>query len=145
MAADGKRECKLLRAANAFRRGGEKPAQQVRYRLDPILARLFWPPLEIVPKGDAFPPVDLAILEPDEFQIVGQQDVVRQRHIALHLIRPANLIEVFADGLVLDITEDHSRLHDLEIRAGAAYFFRLVDDVDGLNQLFEPPRSREFQ
>jgi hypothetical protein len=94
MAALGEFERELLRLSNAFRRGREKPAQQIRNCLDPILARLFQLAFEIVPKGDAFSPVDLGVLDPDEFQIVGQQDVVRQRHIALHLIRFENLIEV---------------------------------------------------
>jgi hypothetical protein len=49
--------------------------------------------------------VDLAVLDPDELQIVGQKDVVRQRLVATDLIGLENLIEVFANGLVLDIAE----------------------------------------
>ncbi|MDQ6868481.1 MAG: hypothetical protein M3178_08775 [Pseudomonadota bacterium] len=38
MAAGGECQRELLRAADAFRRGGKEAAQQVRDRLDPILA-----------------------------------------------------------------------------------------------------------
>jgi hypothetical protein len=85
----------FFRLGNAFQRGGEESPQQVRDRLDAILARPFGLAFEIVLKGMRSRPLTLAS--------VGQQDVVRQRHIALQLIRLANLIEVFADGLVLYI------------------------------------------
>ncbi|MDQ6868482.1 MAG: hypothetical protein M3178_08780 [Pseudomonadota bacterium] len=64
-------------------------------------------------------------------QIVGQKDVVRQLLVASDLIGFQNLVEVFANGLVLDVAKDHRRLLDFEIRrAEVAYFFRLVDDAN---------------
>ncbi|MGH6849877.1 MAG: hypothetical protein ACREDD_05450 [Methylocella sp.] len=120
-----------MRAADSFRRGGKEAAQEAGNRLDPILARLFRLAFEIVGKGDDFAPVDLAVLDPDELQIVRQKNVARQRLVALDLIRLQSLIEVFADGLVLDIAEDHPSLHRFEIRpAFAGSLFCLVDDVD---------------
>src|SRR6202047_2736747 len=131
MAAGGESQRELLRAADAFRRNGEEATEQVRDRLDAILARLFRLAFEIIWKGDVFAPVYLAVLDPDELQIVGQQNVVRQRLVATDLIGLENLIEVFANGLVLDITEDHRRLHHFEVRcAGPCNLFRFMDDTD---------------
>jgi hypothetical protein len=142
VAARGESKRELLGAADSFRCDGEESPQQSGHRLDAIIARPFRFAFEIVREGDDFAPVDLAVLDPDELQIVGEQDVVRQRLVAGDLIRLENLIEVFADGLVLDIAEDHRRLHNLEIRrARAAHLFCFVDDADawtsGLGRLVQ--------
>src|SRR5437762_2984119 len=81
----------FLRLANAFGRVGEEAPQQTRDSLDTFLARLSRPAFEIVGKGDDFAPVDLAVLDSDELQIVRQKNVVRKRLVALDLIRLENL------------------------------------------------------
>ncbi|PZR82542.1 MAG: hypothetical protein DLM68_15905 [Hyphomicrobiales bacterium] len=94
-----------MRLADAFGRGGKEAAQEIGNRLDAILARPFRLTCEIVRKGDVRAPVGLAVLDPDELQIVRQKNVVRQRLVVLDLVRLENLVEVFADGLVLNIAE----------------------------------------
>ena len=61
-------------------------------------------------EGDRLACIDLAVLEPDELKVVGQQNVLRQLFVASDLIGLQNLIEVLADGLILDVTEDHAVL-----------------------------------
>ena len=106
-------------------------------------SRGFSAPFEIVLKGNVFPPVDLAVLDPDELRIVGNYNVLRQLLVATDLLGLKTFVEVFANGLILDIAEDHRRLRDLEVRrAGTRNLFRFVDDADALTGRIEPPRSR---
>ena len=62
MAARGESKRELLRPANAFRRGREEASQQVRDRLDAILARPFRLAFEIVPKATISRPLTLPSL-----------------------------------------------------------------------------------
>ena len=82
-------------------------------------------------EGDRLACIDLAVLQPDELEVVGQQNVLRQLLVASDLIGLENLIEVLANGLVLDVTEDHAVFCGLEIGSSlAADFPRLVNDPD---------------
>ncbi len=60
--------------------------------------------------------LDAVLVNPNEMEIVCQNNVLREGLVALYLIGLQNLVEIFPDRLVLDIAENESALIDLEIR-----------------------------
>jgi hypothetical protein len=59
--------------------------------------------------------LDAILVDPDEMQVIGKDDVLRQALVADDLVGFQHLVEIFADGLVLDIAENQSAFCDLEI------------------------------
>ncbi|HEX4159203.1 MAG TPA: hypothetical protein VHY79_12060 [Rhizomicrobium sp.] len=75
--------------------------------------------------------LNLAVPDPNPFEIVGENNVGREFAIAPELIRLEDLCKIFADGFRLDITEDGAGLHDLEVRrALLRNALRLMLDID---------------
>lgn len=132
-AARGESQCQLLRPPDPLRRGGEETLQQLCDGGNAILARPKPRIFEIgrVAQHLALGPV---LADPDEMQIVRDNNVLRQTFVASDLLRFQNRIEIFADCLVLDISENAAALGDLEIGcalSGDALWLMLDDDTVG--------------
>ena len=77
--------------------------------------------------------LDALLVDPDEMQIIGNDDVLRQALVASDLIGFQNVVEIFADTLVLDVSEDETGLGDLEIRGALIdYPLWFMLDSDGV-------------
>ena len=60
--------------------------------------------------------LDAVLADPYEVKVVGKNDVLRESLVARDLIGFQDLVEMFADCLVLDVTENEAAAGDLEIR-----------------------------
>jgi hypothetical protein len=67
--------------------------------------------------------LDAIFADPDKMQVVRNDDVLRQALVSDDLIGFQNFVEIFSDGLVLDVAEDQPGLGYLEIGR------TLVDDA----------------
>jgi hypothetical protein len=72
--------------------------------------------------------LDAIFADPDKMQVVRDDDVLRQALVPGDLSGFQNSVEIFPDGLVLDVAEDQPGLAYLEIRrslVGDALWFML--------------------
>jgi hypothetical protein len=110
----------------------KKTAQQYCDRIDAILAqaetRVFQ--IGLVAQRLALHSV---LIDPDEMQVVGKNDVLRQALVAGELVGFQNLVEFFADGLVLDVAENEGGFADFEVGRTFSYdALRFVNDADAV-------------
>jgi len=61
--------------------------------------------------------LDAILVDPNEMEVVGDDDILREGLVAFDLIRLENLIEIFTDCLVLNVAENKRALGDLKIRS----------------------------
>jgi hypothetical protein len=61
--------------------------------------------------------LDAVLVDPDEVKVVGENDVLRKSLVARDLVGFQNLVEVFSDRLIFDVTENQAPAYDLEIRS----------------------------
>ena len=75
--------------------------------------------------------LNAVLADPDEVQVVGENDVLRKTLVARDLIGFQHLVQMFSDCLVLDVTENEATACYLEIwRALIGYALGLVLNVD---------------
>jgi hypothetical protein len=75
--------------------------------------------------------LDAILVDPDEMQVIGDNDVLRKALIPDDLIGFQNSVEILADGLILDVSENEAALGDLEIGCTLSqHAFRFVVDTD---------------
>ena len=115
LAARCERHRKLLRAPGAFRRRRKEALQQLTDCLDAILVQLEFSDFEIGGMAQRLA-LNAILVDPDEVQVVGENDVLGKALVAFDLIGFQNLVEVFADRLVLDVTENEAAFGDFKIR-----------------------------
>ena len=115
LAAGSQRQRQLLRAVDVRRRRRKERLQQLADGRDPVLAQ---PKLRVLEVGQVAQrlALDAVLVDPDEVEIVGNNDVLREFLVPLDLVGFQHLIEVLAYRLVLDVAEDEALAGDLEVR-----------------------------
>ena len=61
--------------------------------------------------------LNAVLVDPDEVQVVGKDDVLRQGLVASDLVGSQDLIEIFADALILDVSDNEPPF--LTLKSGA--------------------------
>jgi hypothetical protein len=71
----------------------------------PVVAQFELPIHEIGYMAQRFA-LNAVLADPDEVEVVGENDVLRKALVASYLVRFQNLVEVFANGLVLNVAQN---------------------------------------
>ena len=135
-AASRERQRQLLRAANPLGSAGKEAFEELRDGLDAIVAETKPAIVEVGRVAQPFALRRAKFVDPDEIEVVGQDDVAGEALVFGDLLRLEHLGEVFVDPLVLDIAENEPALTDLEIRRTlVGYPLGLMLDLDALRGL----------